>query len=337
MAREHAQKNILFRTDRGFGRQIMGTAVAKAIRDEHPNCILHVQTTFPRAFKGLEFIDRLYPMGALPYFLEEHANFEIIAPEPYLHLGYRQGKVHLIEAWCEMAGVAAPKDLRGTLVLDSHEIAFAKQRMAVPEGRKIIAFQPFGGTAYTSAQEAQDPTRVKHYRDLSPEAAQAICTKLGEAGYIVLQLSLPTEHQLQGAIPLAQVTGRDGVQDPRLIFAALNACHGFLGIDSFGVHAWNALGKSNAVVLWGGTNPDVLGYPKDKNMVAEGCKCKTLHCHRPDIALGDFCGDGILWTCPRGGDCMAFDPDRVVREVKKSYPLAKPAQEKPEQQAEAAE
>lgn len=318
---KHEQKKILFRTDRGFGRQIMGTAVAKAIRAAHPDAVLHVQTTFPRAFKGLGCVDRLYPMGALPYFLEEHSDFEIIAPEPYLHLGYRQGKTHLIEAWCEMAGVETPKELRGEIVLDSHEISFAKQRMAVPEGRKVIAFQPFGGTAYTSAQEAQDPTRVKHYRDLIPEAAQVICAKLVEAGYIVLQLSLPTEHQLQGTIPLAQVTGRDGVQDPRLIFAVLNACQGFLGIDSFGVHAWNALGKTNAIVLWGGTNPAALGYPKDKNLVSESCKCPTPHCHRPDIALGDFCGDGILWTCPRGGDCMAFDPERVVREVKKAYPL----------------
>jgi ADP-heptose:LPS heptosyltransferase len=319
------KKEILFRLGGGLGKQIMGTAVAQAIKDAHPDSVLHVQTSYPRAFQGLDFVDRLYPGMPLPYFKEEHDGFEIIAPEPYLHLGYREKKVHLIKAWCEMAGVKPPEEIRGIIRLNSHEIALAKQRMGVPEGKKVIAFQPWGGTAYTQAQEANDPTRIKHTRDLPFETAQKIVVGLVKAGYIVVQISLPTERRLEGAIPLEQITGRVDVQDPRHVFAVLSACHGFLGIDSFGVHAWNALGKKAAVVLWGGTSSSVLGYPTDKNLTHE-TKCPTPHCHRPDAALGDVIGDGITWTCPRDNECMSFDAERVVREVIKSYPMATPAQ-----------
>lgn len=319
--KEYREKKILFRTGGGLGKNIIATAVAKAIKAEYPNCILHVQSSYPRAFAHLPYVDEFYPAKPLPYFRQSHIDFEIFDAEPYLHLGYRQGKTHLIDAWCEMLGVKPPAEKHGEIVLNSHEKKLGDLLMKKPPEQKIIAFQPFGGTSYYTAQDAQDPTKIKHYRDLEPAQAQAIVNGLRQRGYIVLQASLPTEPQLENAIPLGKILNSSQISDPRHVFAILSHCDGLLGIDSFAVHAWHALGKDNAVVLWGGTSCDVLGYPKDKNMAHKDCKCPDLHCHRPDAALGDYAGDEILWTCPLAGACMAFDAEKVVGAVCDQYPI----------------
>lgn len=210
---------------------------------------------------------------------------------------------------------------RGIIELDIHEMNGAlaiMNQLNPPKDRPLIALQFQGGTSYYNAQDALDLSRVKHYRDLSVQDAQKIVDGLNEAGYIPIQISLPTEPRLERCVQLDQ----KNVMNPRVIFALLNMCSGLISIDSFAQHAWTALGKSKAVVLWGGTNPINLGYTQNTNIVSSrGKECKTLHCNRPDTYRYDVVGNGRLWTCPNKGKCMQFDPKEVVETLKGNVPL----------------
>jgi hypothetical protein len=313
-------KKILFDTrGGGLGRQIMATAVAKQIRAKYPDAILHVLTSYPEAFAGLAEIDRYFG-GHVPYFYEEHKDFEVLAAEPYLDLDYRQGKAHLIDVWCRLLGVDAPKRKAGIIALDMHEKATgAKILSQLPKDRKVVAFQWQGGTSYMHANEAQDPTRVKHYRDLGQAEAQAVVNQLSQMGYVVIQIGLPSEPQLENAVTL----DRNQVVNPRYVFAVLELCDGLVAIDSFAQHAWSALGKKDAVVIRGGTGPVGLGYSENSNITsAKGKDCPTLHCARPNTHMGDFCGNGRVWTCPKNAVCMAFDAKEIVESLKHAVSAA---------------
>lgn len=301
-------EKILFRTSGGLGKQICATAVAQQIKFKYPDSILHVQTSYPDCFIGLDFVDKVFPHQPQPYFYDEHKEFEILEYEPYIARDYRHNKEHLISVWCKKLGLDVPTNLAGTIVLDEQEINTANQ-MLVPQklDRPLVAFQYVGGTSLYDPNTANDPTRIKHTRDLSFETATQIVEKMVTAGLAVIQISLPTEKRLEKCIQLPD----NQVISPRFMFAVLKRCDHGVFIDSFAQHAWMALGKKNAIVVWGGTHPKNLGYESNTN-IFDTNSCKNLHCNRPDTFMMDVVGNGQLWKCPYGGKCMKISPDMVV-------------------------
>lgn len=314
-------KKILFRTGGGFGKQIMATRIVEMIKDRYPDSILHVQTSYPEAFANIPGVDKYFPYNVIPYFYEEHKDFEIMEAEPYIDIDYRQGHIHLIAAWCKMLGLQPPEKMCGQINLDDEEIEMGKRVFVENKiDRPVVAVQFFGGTSYYSPQEANDLMRPKHYRDIKVETAQEIVNLLVEKGFIVLQISLPTEPQLQNCLRL----GDKDVANPRFIFSVLNQCQHAILIDSFAQHAWAALGKENAIVLWGGTDPKTLGYPTNINLANKEL-CTNLHCGRPNTWLSDFRGNGSPWKCVINGKCMAFESKKVVEKHEESVAKQKEA------------
>jgi ADP-heptose:LPS heptosyltransferase len=303
-------RHINWRSGGGLGKQIMATAVLKALRSQNPDAVIHAMTSYPEAFTGLEdVVDRTYPLNVVPHFYEDHKQYEVMEVEPYTDLQYRSGELHLIEAWCKMLGIQAPSTLAGVINLLDEEKKAAEQFLGqVKLDRPLIAFQPFGGTSYYSPQEANNPTRPMHYRELPANTAQEIVDHLVNLGYAVVHIGLPTEPQLKNCLRL---TDKDPL-NPRYIFALLDRCQYGIFIDSFAQHAWAALGKKNAIVLWGGTNPKTLGYTTNVNMT-QPKSCTNLHCNRPNTFMFDFGGNGQPWRCVVGGKCMKFDSKDVVR------------------------
>lgn len=311
----NTQKKILFRVAGGLGKNVLATAVLRQLREEHPNAVIHVQASYPRAFTTNPSADRVYGFQTGPDFRDFHQDYEIVAPEPYIDLAYRQKKRHVVDAWCDMVGVKPPTKKAGEIRLTSREKEYAQTRCQRPAGKKLIAVQFFGGTSYYSAADAGNPHQSKQYRDVPKATAQEIVSRLIQQGFLVLQIALPTEPQLQGATQIMSLMPNPNeIPDPRLVWACLDQCDALITIDTQALHAWHALGKSGAVVLWGGTHQNCLGYPDDLNMVNKDCKCSDLHCMRPDGALGDVEGDGP-WVCPLDAACMSFDAGRIVTEV----------------------
>lgn len=311
MAKKDKERELLNpRFGGGLGKQIMSTAVLRALRDKYPDAKIHAMTSYPEAYTNLEFIDRVYPYNVVPHFYEDHKDFEVVEAEPYNDLEFRQGKLHLIEAWCKMLNLQAPANIAGIIELSSEEKQAAKQMiMGQKIDRPLIAFQPFGGTSYFNQAEANNPTRPKQYRDLPVNVAQEIINHLVELGYAVVHIGLPSEPELQNCLRLSN---QEPI-NPRYIFAILDMCQYGIFIDSFAQHAWVALGKKDAIVLWGGTDPKNLGYSVNKNIaIKDGCT--FLHCGRPNTHMFDFGGNGQPWRCVYGGKCMKFDSKFVVEQ-----------------------
>lgn len=323
-------KVVLDEGQGGLGKAICMTAVAKAIKDEHPDCDLIVRTSYPDTCKGLPFIDAFYGMEPRPYMRKEIADAEYIRTEPYLDLAWRQGKEHLISTWCRLVGVRPPREIRGIIELTEQERQDAETLLGRVD-RPIVALQWIGGTSNQNPGAANALGKLSQARHLKQPVAQEIVNHLVKEGLAVLQISLPTEPRLQNVLYLDEKS----VTPTRLLFALLERCNGLIGIDSFAQHAWAALGKKDAVVLWGYSNPTNYGYACNNNLTATTKKCRTPHCNRPETHLGDILGNGEPWVCPHGGECMAFDPkivaDAAIKAVRESMPKPQPAE--PEKKA----
>lgn len=316
---------VLIRLPGGLGKQVAATAFLRAWKEQHPESICHVESSYPDVFRGLPFVVRTYTLGQpRPYDYDEHRHFEVWAHEPYLRLAFRQGFEHLVEAFCRGVGVEPPKDKRGILILsDQEKEAAARITAQVDPSRPWIAFQPWGGNSFYTPETAQDPLRPRQVRDLPTDIAQGIVDELVATGAIVIQISLPTERRLDKVIYLdagQQPDGKPGIMNPRLVIAILDRCSKFIGVDSFGQHAWAALGKpaGASVVLWGGTNPQNFSYPCHKNLVLAACE--TLHCGRPDLALPDIVDGHNVWICPHSGACMKHSPRTAVQALLEEQP-----------------
>jgi len=316
---ENKPNDLVANLPGGLGKQIAATAFLRAWRDANPRGALHVNTPYPDVFRNMPWINRTYPLGqAIPYFAEEHRGFEFFAGEPYHRLPFRQGKEHIVEAYCRSLGIEPPKDLRGLLKITDQEHEAAMRLMAqVDRGRPWIAFQPWGGTSFYDPGRAQDLLNPKQVRDLPADVAQAIVDRLVDRGNIVVQFSLPTERRLDKTIwiDLGQdERGQPRVMAPRVLFAVLNLCEFFVGIDSSLQHAWAALRKpaGKSAVLWGATKPANFSYPCHKDLSVENPPCGTPHCSRPDMAFGDIVDGNNVWQCSHDRACMNHNPDLVV-------------------------
>jgi hypothetical protein len=302
---------LIFRVSGGLGKNICATALIKQIKQKYPDSILKVQASYPDVFINIPEIDEVYPLQPIPNFYKNHQDYDILNVEPYEDLIYRQGKDHLISTWARKLNLNIPEKLHGVINLDESEIETAKQILGQFQfNGPLVAFQYIGGTSFQNPQMAQDTTRTKQTRDLPYEIAQQIVDALAKQGIGVLQISLPTEKRLQNCFAVNE----QHIMNPRYLFAVLSLCNTGIFIDSFAHHAWVALGKRNAVVLWGGTNPKSLGYNCNVNLTVKD-SCPTLHCNRPDTFVGDFQGNGSLWKCPYSGKCMKFKPETIVTAI----------------------
>jgi hypothetical protein len=79
------------------------------------------------------------------------------------------------------------------------------------------------------------------------------------------------------------------------------------------MHAAAALNKK-ALVCWGGTSPEKLGYNMHKNLRRK--VCPTPECHRPNSYLFDTQSSGFLWDCKYSDECMNYTADEILENFK---------------------
>jgi len=321
MAKKEPRK-IVFQVHGGLGANIMKTAVLKQLRAENPDAVIHVKASYPDVFKNLDFVDEYFagpPQQIIHGAYRNYKDFEFIGEqEPYLDKEYRAKKCHFIEAACRRYEIGKPASCIGEIKLTQKEKKDVKkildqilQQMPNAKGKKLVAFQWTGGVPTFSQDSANEIGRVTQARNMPKEAAQKIVDALVKNDYAVLQVSLPKEESLNNVLRLYN----DNNSAPlpiRYLFALLNECFGFIGIDSFAQHAWAALEKKNGLVMWGGTSPAQLGYDSMLNLTPTNNPCDDLHCGRPFSFVGDFLGNGEPWSCPFNEGCMNYNPEFVV-------------------------
>jgi hypothetical protein len=313
-------KGILFRVSGGLGKNIIATALLKTIRKAHPDVPLHVQASYPDAFVGLDEVAKVYPLGAPSTdFYDLHRDFDVLEAEPYVDHAYRREGEHIVTAWARRLGLKPPASPAGVIRPGKHERKAAKQIMdsirAQAAGRPIVGFQWIGGTSPYNPAEANNPNRASQVRELPQEVAQGVVDALAKEGVFPVVIGLPTEPRLQNCLTLLDQQGNTFAI--RVVFAVLAELAGLIAIDSFAQHAWAALGRSNALVLWGSTRPDNLGYETNANVKPAANCCPTPGCGRPETHIGDWVGNGTVWVCPHDGACMNYNAADIVKRFQK--------------------
>ena len=60
------KKYSIFHVEGGLGKHVLSTAVARCIKNNHPDRELIIVCAYPEVFLNLDFVDRVYRIGMTP-------------------------------------------------------------------------------------------------------------------------------------------------------------------------------------------------------------------------------------------------------------------------------
>jgi hypothetical protein len=243
---------VIFHIEGGIGKNILATAVVKAIQKFYPNKKIVIVTAWADVWVNNPLVYRTYIFGALNYFYDEFVKDQeslVFMHDPYHETNHFYKREHLIETWCKLIGVPFNGETP-ELYLTPRETEFVKNSILgrVRNGKPLLVIQPNGGS-----QEAP----YSWARDIPYSTAQEIVNFYSK-DYQILQIKRESQPLLNGAIPLTLPL--------RQIFAILTFSDKRLFIDSFGQHAAAALNLPS-VVTWVANSPKVFGYDIHTNIV----------------------------------------------------------------------
>ena len=294
------KKYSIFHVEGGLGKHIASTAVAKCIKNNHPDRELIIVCAYPSVYLNLDFVSRVYRIGTTPYFYRDFINEKdslIFKHEPYFTTEHIHKKMNLIENWCKLYNL----EYNG----EEPEIIFNKRelqkltKMWSPSGKPILVIQSNGGV-YT--QDSGLPYRWT--RDMPFPILQSVVERYSDT-HQILQASRPGSPIAVGATPV-----NHELNTMELLSILLTSDKRLL-IDSSLQHAAAAL-RLPSTVLWLGTSPKLFGYDIHDNIVADIPKNQKL----PDSYLFDYDFEGQLHDYPFDDETI-FDLDEVIKSLTK--------------------
>ena len=298
-------ENIVFIVDGGIGKNIVATVPLRGIRKKYPDKKIIVICGYPDIFQGNPNVDRVYRLGDSGYFYEDcilNSKSLILKQEPYLHPDFIYKKRHIAEIWCEMLGVEFD-NYKPDYFINPKEKAIA--RKFVQMGKKPLMLVQINGGPIP--QSGTVPPKIL-VRDLPEEIAQQVVEEFKDK-YRIIQIRAPTQPGLDGVEPSFHQKPSYVPFTTREITSLIPHAEKVLVIDSFMQHACMALGKK-AVVAWGGTSPDILGYKEHINLSKKACN--NQFCYRPNSFLFDMSPTRTQWECPFGEECMNLEAKKII-------------------------
>jgi hypothetical protein len=285
--------NVILIVDGGIGKNICATGVIPGIKAKYPESKLIVIAGYQDCFANNPNVFRTYNFSNVPFliddFVRDHESV-VLKYEPYLHADYIHQKRHVTDCWADGLGVESkPPEIFLTKAEKKAAYDFVKAQK-----KPIFVLQTTGGI----------PSQKMYYRDIPIELAQELVNTLKNK-YEILHFRYKDQPNLEGATAC--------MYKLREIFALLPHSANSLVIDSFVQHAAAALNKSFNVV-WGGTNPKVLGYDIHNNIVPETL-CRQSYCHRPNSYLFDV-SQSSRWECPDDEMCLNYSLETILEKIK---------------------
>ncbi len=242
---------IVFQISGGAGKNVMATAVIRAINIQYPEKKIVIYTGYPDIWVNNPRVHRVVAFGQSFHFYDDYIKDRstiLFAQEPYSTSDAIYKKKHLSEIWCDLCGVKwqgeAPE-----LYFTVLERDFVQKMIA--KSRPILLMQPFGG--------AQTGHSYSWVRDIPPSLAQRIADTFKEK-YRVIQVKREDQPSLGG---VDYLTSNFRVLSLATIFSDKR-----IFIDSFMQHAAAALNLPSTV-FWIGNSPVVFGYDVHQNITAE--------------------------------------------------------------------
>ena len=284
----------------GIGKHIAATAVARCIKNNHPDRKLIVVCAWPMPFINLGFVDRVYSSSSVPYFYQDYIDGKdslIFKHEPYFTTDHIHGQLPLIENWCKLYNLQYSGE--------QPEIEFnlrEKQLSNVlwQSNKPILLLQTAGGL-----YSQDNGPKYKWTRDMPISVMQAVYEEFINQ-YNIFQVTRP------GSITINGATVIDKPFSIMELLTLVAKSSKRLFIDSCLQHGAAAMGLKSTV-LWIGTNPNIFGYKLHDNIIAN----QKPEFKLPDSYLFNYNFEGITHECPYKDESEMFDVDQIIESLKR--------------------
>lgn len=258
---KEGDKFAILHTEGGHGKQVMATAVCRAIKKAYPDYKLIVVTAWDGPFFYNPDVWRFYTFGQMQYFYDDYINEDtkIFRQEVYFTEDHILQRKHLTQSWCDMYNIPYDGYLP-KIYLNPRELEIAKDKIK-PDNRPIMLLQTHGGSP------TGQYSKKSWYRDMPIEIAQKLVNYFSKS-YRILHIKSPEQPILQGVEPLTLPY--------RELYAVFPLSTKRLFIDSFSQHVAAGLGLQSTVV-WIGNKPEVFGYPEHINVLPSANYVRELN------------------------------------------------------------
>ena len=279
-------EHIIFVNQGGIGKDIMATVPIRNLKKKFPDKKIVTVSGHPWVFQFNPNVELSFQLGNTPNFYEIYKDSMWVRTEPYYHSDYISKTKHLTRCWCEQIDVDFDNS-KPDLFLSPREKE-AGLNYVRSKNAPILLIQFQGGAAPQRDKDNNLLPPIKMFvRDVPLQIIKNVSVAL-ENRYKTIIIGLPSQNSWTG---VESLTGKH----PRELLSVILHANKLLLIDSFIQHAAAALNRQ-AVVCWGATSPDILGYNTHINLRRKSCD--TPECHRPNSYLNDIDYQGKPWTCP---------------------------------------
>jgi hypothetical protein len=289
--------SAIFHIEGGIGKHIVSTAVVECYKRHNPTTAVIVNCAWPEVFLNNPLVDRVYKLNNTPHFYRDFIygkDVEVFAQEPYKTSSHITKRSNIIQSWCDMIGITYGGEMP-SLHINFREYEIGLKLFKNPTNKPVLIFQPFGGPG-----KEHQATPYSWMRDIHPNIAQQLATKLSEK-YFVVHVCYDFHPVIEGAYRI------DKVLQKKVLFAALLQSHARLLIDSSLQHAAAALNLPSTVV-WVATQPKIFGYEMHNNItpVSEHLQGTV------DSYLYDYNFTGDIHECPYKSPYEIFDMSKIL-------------------------
>lgn len=295
-------KYSIFHLQGGIGKHIAATAVAQVIKNNHPDRKLIVVCAYPDIFNNLDFVDRVYQLGATSYFYQNYIQDKdsiIFHHEPYYTTDHIHKKLPLIKNWCKLYGLEYNGEQP---VMKFNKIQYDLSKKFWVKGTKpIMVIHTNGGLMATDAKP------YAWTRDMPESTAQELVDHY-KKDYTIYQITKQNSPKLKGANHIF-ATQQQSLSLMEFFSVLLHSDKRIL-IDSSVQHAAAAL-KKPSTVLWNGTSPVVFGYDMHTNITTK----IPYNFKLPKSYLFDFDFNGNEVEYPFTDDQELFNIDEIIKSV----------------------
>jgi ADP-heptose:LPS heptosyltransferase len=296
-------KYSIFHLQGGIGKHIAATAVAKVIKNNHPDRKLIVVCAYPDIFINLPFVDRVFTLGNTSYFYQEYVQDKdsiLFHHEPYYTTNHIHKRKKLIENWCDMYGLKYNGEQP---ILKFNKLQYDISKGFWGRKKPIMFFHTNGGMMTSDAKP------YAWTRDMPVDVAQELVDYY-KKDYHIYQVTKLNSPKLQGAEHIF-ATQQQSLSLMELFSILLHSKKRIL-IDSCLQHAAAAMNRKSTV-LWNGTSPKVFGYDLHENI----CTDIPYDFKLPGSYLFDFDFNGNEVEYPFSEDVKLFDINKIIESVDK--------------------
>jgi hypothetical protein len=296
-------KYSIFHLQGGIGKHVAATAIAKVIKNNHPDRKLIVVCAYPDLFINLPFVDRVYQIGATQYFYQEYVQDKdsiLFHHEPYYTTNHIHKRKPLIENWCELYGLKYSGE---TPELKFNKLQYDISKDFWRRKKPLMILHTNGGMMTTDAKP------YSWTRDMPVEVAQEIVDHY-KKDYHIMQLTKVNSPKLRDAEHLF-ATPQQSLSLIEYFSVLLHAKKRLL-IDSSVQHAAAAMNRKSTV-LWNGTSPTVFGYKIHDNIQTQVPYDFKL----PGSYLFDFDFDGNEVEYPYPEGTTLYDISTIIQSIDK--------------------